>query len=438
MKLAVRCILLLPLLAAGLLACGELPGSAPRFNLRATFDDGQPVEGATLSLDGQESGKTDSAGQLSLDVPAGQYTLQLHLDAGGGRVSKTAQSVEVGPQAQEVKIELPRPVRMLEPLEVTTSRVHLTWEESKEKNFREYKVYVQTHLAGLDETTGRLVHVGTNASQTDFVLKDLYEGGALIVSANKDLYFRVFVLKDDGSLAGSNVLHVKTPRWDNEPHFTRFYRTSIADQFAGARPIRGIAYDGSALWLLYWQAVGGYYDNDKLSLVKLDPVTREVLEEFSFEDHLVPVGLTWDGASLWVGFETRLEKFNPSTGTRESGFVVDHSFASMTWTGSHLLRGRSQVDGKIEQIDLRTGAATESLTNPFTQYGGHRASGLAYRPGELWLTDMFRSDIVIVDDSGAHIGIVTDNRRFSHMAFMGEKLVGVTGSSQVYILNIEQ
>ncbi len=51
---------------------------------------------------------------------------------------------------------------------------------------------------------------------------------------------------------------------------------------------------------------------------------------------------------------------------------------------------------------------------------------------------MFRSDIVIVDDSGAHIGVVTDNRRFSHMTFMGEKLVGVSDSSQVYILNIEQ
>ena len=284
-----RWLLLLPFLAAGLSACGTPPESAaPRIELRATFDDGQPIAGVSVVLNGQEAGQTDSAGQLALDVAAGQHMLRLHLDAGEGRVSKAEQSVEVGTQAQAVTVKLPRPVRMLEPLEVTTSMVHLTWERSEEKSFREYKVYAHSYSSAFDETTGQLVYVGTEASQTDFQLTGLYSGGSPFVSADKDLYFRVFVLKEDGSLAGSNVLHVKTPRWANEPHFTRFYQTSVERQFAGAWPIHGVAYDGTALWLLYRQEVGGYYEKDMLTLVRLDPTTRTVLEEFSFQDHLIP------------------------------------------------------------------------------------------------------------------------------------------------------
>jgi hypothetical protein len=443
MRLAFRCLLLPSLLAAGLLACGVSPEPAeptepaPGLYIRATFDDGQPLEGVTVLLDGQKSGRTDSTGQLTLDVPAGQHTLRLHLDAGEGRESQAEQSVEVGIQAQEVKVELPRPVRMLEPLEVMTSQVHLTWERSKEKNFREYKVYM-ARSGGVDEKTGELVYVGTDSSRTDYLLKAWHQGGNASVSANTDLYFRVFVLKEDGSLAGSNVLHVKTPRWDNEPHFTRFYGTTVERQFAGAWPIHGVAYDGNSLWLLYRQDVGGYYDNDKLTLVKLEPGTHQALKEFSFEDHLVPHGLTWDGASLWVNFDNKLERFNPSTGAREQRFMASGGAESVTWTGSHLLRSKGYIQGKIEQVDPATGAATETLSNPFTQHAGSRATGIAYRPGEIWVSDMWHSGSVIIDDAGVHIGFVNNYFSFAHMVFMGEKLVGVTGSSQVYIMKIQQ
>ncbi|MFE8601933.1 hypothetical protein [Archangium violaceum] len=408
--------------------------------MRATFEDGQPIAGVSVLLNGAESGQTDSTGQLFLDTPAGQHVLRLNLDAGEGRVSKAEQRIEMGTESQTVTVKLPRPVRMLTPLEVTTSMVHLAWERSEEPHFREYKVYAHHYSPAFDETTGTLIHVGTDASRTDFQLSGVYLGGSPLVSAGKTLYFRVFVLKDDGSLAGSSVLQVKTPSWSNEPHFTRFYRLSIERQFAGARPIHGVAHDGSALWLLYRQEVGGYYDNDKLTLVRLDPVTRAVLAEIPFEDYLVPQGLAWDGASLWVNFDNKLVRINASTGELEQSFMATSLGMSVTWTGSHLLRTNGAARAtKLEQVDPATGASSWGFTNPFSEYGSHSNKGIAYRSGEVWLTDrVAQSGIAIIDDSGTHVGFVEGSFSFPHMTFMDGKLVGVSESSQVYILNIQQ
>lgn len=432
-----RWLPLLALLAVGLMSCGPEGQSGARAQIRATFEDEQPAVDAAVLLNGEEAGRTDSNGQLTLELPSGHYQVELHQNAGGGLFSRAVQSLELGRGPQEVKVNLPRPVRMLEPLEVTTSRVHLAWEASTERSFREYKVYA-SHSPAFDETTGQLVYVGTEASQTDY--RVVSETGFIrLISADSHIYFRVFVLKEDGSLAGSNILHVRTPRWDNERHFTRFYRLSVERTFAGSWPIHGVAHDGGALWFLYRQEVGGYYDNDKLTLIQRDPETLKVLKEIAFEDYRVPWGLTWDGASLWVylGAPSRLVSFNPVTGAREQGFVASAGTESLAWTGSHLLQSKGYVDARIERIDPVTGGAAGSLPNPFTQLSGHRATGIAYRPGEIWLSDMWESDIVIIDDAGVHIGVVSDTSHFSHMTFMGERLVGVTRDSQVHIMRLE-
>jgi hypothetical protein len=442
-----RWLPLLPLLATGWMSCGdppepfEVPGGEPRTSIHATFGDGQPVADAAVLLDGEQAGRTDAVGQLTLEILPGQHQLELHLSTGDGLVSRVAQSLEIGTESQEVKVSLPRPVRMLEPLEVTTSLVHLTWERSKEPSFREYKVYANPYSPAFDETNGRLVYVGTDASRTDFRVTGIMQGGSPLVSANIDIYFRVFVLKDDGSLAGSNVLHVRTPRWDNERNFTRHYRLSAERTFAGAWPIYGLAYDGSALWFLYRQELGGYYDNDKLTLVQRDPETLQVLKEIVFEDYQVPRGMTWDGSLLWVYFDSpgyRLDRFNPATGARELGFMASHGTESLAWTGSHLLQSKGYVNARIERVDPVTGGIAGTVPNPFTQRGGHRATGIAYRPGELWVTDMWNDDIAIIDDAGVHIGVVPESSGFRHMTFMGEKLVGVTSYSQVHIMRIER
>ncbi|MCY1046859.1 hypothetical protein OV208_36480 [Corallococcus sp. bb12-1] len=91
---------------------------------------------------------------------------------------------------------------MLAPREVTTSSVHLAWERSDDRKFREYKVYA-SHSPAFDETNGLLVHVGTKVSLTDFQLTGRYVGGSPLVSADTGLYFRVFVLGEDGTLTDS-------------------------------------------------------------------------------------------------------------------------------------------------------------------------------------------------------------------------------------------
>ncbi|MCP3138120.1 YncE family protein [Pyxidicoccus xibeiensis] len=420
----------------------EVPAApSEKTHLRATYADGQPVADAAVKLNGAEAGRTDAAGELTLELSSGQHQLELQLGSGDGTFSRVVQTVEKGAEAQEVNVSLPRPVRMLEPREVTTSRVHLAWEKSEDKKFREYKVYASHISPAFDETNGLLIHVGTEVSQTDFLLTERHIGGSPLVRADARLYFRVFVLGEDGTLAGSNVLHVTTPKWANEANFTRAYKLTLERTFAGAWPIAGVAYDGSALWFLYQEFVGGYYTPDKLTLVKRDPDTLAVLAEFAFEDYRVTNGLAWDGTSLWVSFSNdiqQLASFNPVTGARERTFVTTEGTESLAWTGTHLLQSKGYINGRIQRVDLATGGIVGSFANPFTQRGGYRGSGIAYRPGEIWASDMFEPDIVILDDAGVHIGVVADTSNYRHMTFMGQKLVGVTGGSQVHILKVEQ
>ncbi|NMO17477.1 hypothetical protein HPC49_21370 [Pyxidicoccus fallax] len=442
-----------PLLAAVWVGCGSGGESQPHINegeqnptkqtrIRATFPDGEPVVDALVLLDGAEAGRTDTAGSLALDVSSsGEHQLELKVEQEDGVFSRDVQSIRLTPDGQEVAISLPRPVRMLPPLQVTTSLVHLNWQRSQERGFREYKVYANFTPA-FDEKNGTLVFVGTDVDVVDFQLTGINHGGLPIVAARRDLYFRVFVLDKDGSMAGSNILHVRTPNWENEHNFTRFYRLTRERNFAGARPIFGVAFDGTALWFLYREEVGGMYDNDRLKLVRRDPETLQVLKEIAFEDYRLPRGMTWDGASLWVYFDHhgdgRLVNFDPTTGARGEGFVAMGGAESIAWTGSHLLLSMGHLRGQIERVDPVTGGVAGSLSNPFNQAAGSRALGVAYRPGETWVSNMFVPDLVIINDAGDHIGVVNDNSRFAHMTFMGDKLVGVTESSQVYVMKLTE
>ncbi|RKG93322.1 hypothetical protein D7V88_02995 [Corallococcus terminator] len=393
-----------------------------------------------MRLNGAEAGRTDSAGELTLELSLGQHQLELQLGSGDDTFSRIVQTLEKGTELQEVSVRLPRSVRLLAPREVTTSSVHLAWERSDDRKFREYKVYA-SYSPAFDETNGVLVHVGTEVSLTDFTLAGQYFGGSPLVSADTQLYFRVFVLGEDGTLAGSNVLPVRTPKWANEANFTRSYRLALERNFAGAWPIFGVAYDGSSLWFLYRQDVGGYYDPDTLTLVQRDPVTLAVLNTFVFEDYRVPTGMTWDGSSLWVSLggsnNRQLVSINPTTGAHERAFVTTEGTESLAWTGSLLLQSKGYIQGPIERVDLATGGIAGTFINPFTQRGAHRAAGIAYRPGEIWGSDLARPDLVILDDAGVHIGVVVSASIYKHMTFMGDRLVGITGDSLVHVLKVE-
>ncbi|GEN08848.1 hypothetical protein SAMN05443572_108115 [Myxococcus fulvus] len=424
------------------LSSEELP-SKRRPSIRVTYEDGQPAAGASVRVNDAEQGQTDVDGRLELTLPSGPFRLELSITALDGSFTRTFQDQDGDdPEAwDDVAIHLPRPVQLLAPLEVTTTRVQLAWQRSHERAFREYRVYGHRNASALDESNAVLLFVGTDISHTSFVVGAGYEGGAPFVTANQHLHFRVYVQKDDGSLSGSNILHVKTPEWADEARFTRHYTLEPERNFAGTLPIRGVAYDGSALWFLYREeSGGGFYDEDRLTLARLDPQTLAVLQSWTFWDHRQPRGLTWDGTSLWLYLEAndrKLARFNPTTGARDFEFVAGGAATSLAWSGTHLLLSTNGPSPSVTAVHPVTGAITDAWPSPFNQRASPGSGGIAHRAGETWLASPVDSAIVIMDDTGAHIGVTTSSHPFVYMAFMGDRLVGVTQESQVHVLNIE-
>ncbi|MFY1831061.1 hypothetical protein ACN47A_34435 [Myxococcus fulvus] len=424
------------------LSSEELPSKRKPF-IRVTYDDGQPAVGASVRVNDVEQGPTDSDGRLELTLPSGPFRLELSVTAPDGSFTRAFQDQDGdAPEGwDDVAIQLPRPVRLLEPLEVTTTRVQLQWQRSHERAFREYRVYGHRNASAFDESTAVLLFVGTDISQTRFTVGDGYIGGIPFVTAHQDLHFRVYVQKDDGSLSGSNILHVKTPEWTHEGQFTRHYTLEPERTFAGTLPIRGVAHDGSALWLLYREEVGGgYYDDDRLTLTRLDPRTLAVLQTWTLMDHRQPKGLTWDGTSLWLYLEAserKLVRFNPTTGVIDHDFIAGAPATALAWSGTHLLLSGHTTSASVTAIHPATGGISNSWPSPFNQRAMPGSGGIAYRMGETWLSSSVEPAIVITDDAGVHIGVVDSPHPFLYMAFMGDRLVGVTHESQVHVLRIE-
>ncbi|MCP3060517.1 hypothetical protein LXT21_17180 [Myxococcus sp. K38C18041901] len=422
----------------------EVPGAPDtetRPLLRVAYDDEQPAEGILVLLEGVDQGKTDSDGKLALSFPSGPFQVELRHTTEDGEFAQVTQSFE-GPPSEDAVIHMARPARLLPPLEVTNASVHLAWQRSHDRAFLRYKLYALRHFPTVSATNGLLIHEGTDVARTDFNLAGLISTGTPFVSAATDFYFRLYVERDDGSVTTSNILHVRTLAWADEAHFTRHYTLQPESGFAGPQPIHGVAYDGEALWLVYREELGGFDDDDRLTLTRLDPQTLAVLQAWTFMDHRLPKGLTWDGTSLWLYLEAhdrKLVRIDPATGIHTQEFLLAETVEDLAWTGTHLLSSaiKQRGWGYIERRSPSTGASVSVLPNPFIQWGSHRASGIAYRAGETWLSDHWVNDLVIVDDEGTHIGVVRDNHFFRHLAFMGDRLVGVTRESQVHILRIE-
>jgi hypothetical protein len=83
----------------------------------------------------------------------------------------------------------------------------LKWTKYSGADYREYKIY-QHHTPGLDETTGELIYVTTNPSDTSFVTK---------LPHSSEMYYRVFVLSETSLLAGSNLTKATTTNFVNSP-----------------------------------------------------------------------------------------------------------------------------------------------------------------------------------------------------------------------------
>lgn len=161
---------------------------------------GAPVEGAEVSLDDAATWSTRTKRDGSFvfsDVSNGEHVVHVQTGASAGSFQMRSTNIDVE-AAVELAIRLPNPVS----LEVSgDGPLTLEWSATDAEDFREYKLYAHD-TAGLDETTGELIFVGTSRDEVSFVHQEL-EG-------HKEYYYRVFVLNEFGQLAGSNIVSKTT------------------------------------------------------------------------------------------------------------------------------------------------------------------------------------------------------------------------------------
>src|SRR6186713_1165195 len=134
-------------------------------------------------------------------IDKGEYILTVKAEDQNSKFIQYQKNVSVLSETSEEEIELPKGVTLLEPSNVTDSSVELKWTRSTLPNFLEYKLYRHSS-SGLDEATGELIHVATNANDTVFTDSDVRE--------SETYYYRVFVRNTFGLYGGSNIVDIST------------------------------------------------------------------------------------------------------------------------------------------------------------------------------------------------------------------------------------
>lgn len=168
-----------------------------------------PVEGATVILKSdfdEYRSSTDAQGRFDIEgVHPGEYVFTVRGQREDKHFMQLQQDLSINSTTKEQIIELPKGTTLQEALEVTGTSVKLSWNKSEISDFLEYKLYRHS-TSGLDESTGTLVHVATNANDTVFTEQGLRD--------NQTYFYRVFVRNSFGLYGGSNIREVKTARED--------------------------------------------------------------------------------------------------------------------------------------------------------------------------------------------------------------------------------
>ncbi|MBI5540168.1 MAG: hypothetical protein HY951_08935 [Bacteroidia bacterium] len=367
-----------------------------------------------------------------LNVLAGNYKLKVSQTTSDGIVERTV-SVNVTKSTQEVNVSLPDPV-ILYCNYHTNSSVALKWTLSIDTGFREYKIY-KGYNSGLDETTGTLIHVSTSRADTAYLdTNSTVMGGG--ISPNSNYYYRVFVMDEMGKIAGSNVLHVLT---DSN---TFIYNLNLESNFAGHSDlgvINGITFDGSNVWLAYRLDLGGFYDNDKISLVKLDNVNYNIIDTLFFNDRYEPIGgLTFDGSNLWLQYSASgtgsnfIREINPDNGAILNNFNTDYGVWGISYFNSEIYLNYYWL--KIEKINPVNGGITSTI-NTYSN-GINSSFGIAVKNDEIWVSNSISDgSIYVLNNNGSLKGFVSNNLDRSQLCFIQNKLFAAT-PSRVYIYNI--
>lgn len=240
------------------------------------------------------------------------------------------------------------------------------------------------------------------------------------------------------------------PRW-NSAAFSRSYHLVAVTNFVAELPVAGIAHDGRYYWLAYREEVGGYYDPDKITVARYDSATATRLETFVFDDDFKAAsGLAWTGHSLWLngdggaltggGNPHPIAEIDATTGEILRTIAGVGTEQDLAFDGTHLLVS-GQFD-TVEWIDTSSMQLVKTRTTPFGEGGTQR--GIAYRPGEIWLSSQAHDQLAILDDDGTFIGVcdvdILDpgwNYVFDmHMTFVGEKQLAFVDQGRVHVFDV--
>ncbi len=430
-----------------ILSCQQEEKYSGIYNIqgKVVFDNGDIAKNSEISLNNEFKAVTDNKGIFNIDaVDAGEYKLKASsLDSSG--YSEIEIDIELTNDLNLDELLLPIPIKLLSPFEITSKSLKLSWNKSTASDFREYKIYIHNSSA-LDENTGTLLHIATDINDTILDVKegDFWRGGSTI-TPNTTYYFRVFVMNSYGRMSGSNIIETTTSLWDNADDFTHNYNIQLESSFAAQGDLTGIDWDGKYFWMLYFKEQGGFYDNNKLTLVKYDPTEGAILDTIVFDDsNYFSKGAAWDGLNVWLSLETYIQAINIEEEIFDKSYYAGDVTVDLSWNGENLVL--LDVCNKVIILDAKNGSILNQFVTPFVDIGYSGEKGVASRGNEIWIINNWHREIAICDNSGNHIGVAdvdflqegfTANYHRIPMCFMGDKLV-IGLDSQVRIYSIEQ
>lgn len=168
-----------------------------------------PVVNAVVQVDNISTWKTftNEKGYFEIvNVTKGDHILKSSKTEENGQTVSVEATVSVNEGVTDLgEIRLPEPpfLYSIDTTELSHNKLGLRWSQSYDPEFREYKIYRKDD-AGIDETTGELIFVSTESSDTTFI-DDSFNTGL-------EYFYRVYTLSAFGKTGGSNILSITTPQ----------------------------------------------------------------------------------------------------------------------------------------------------------------------------------------------------------------------------------
>jgi glutamine cyclotransferase len=146
------------------------------------------------------------------------------------------------------------------------------------------------------------------------------------------------------------------------------------------------------------------------------PTEAEIIREYGPFPGVDQVhGLTFDGRHVWFASGSRLNSFDPETGTALRAIDVA-AHAGTAFDGRHLFQ---IAEDRIQKVDPQTGAVIATIPAP--AHGGD--SGLAWAEGTLWVGDYRGQKIHQVNpETGSVLRTIESNRVVTGVTWLDGEL----------------